>query len=353
MALAAVVALALAGCTGVSPRPAATSATATTPASAAVTDVGPPPSAGVQRSYGGPPSVLAAPGPNQRRAVADVGAILARFLPPPGARRLPRAPGGSWWELDRPGGTGRYYSVTDTSWWQVPGPTKAIASWEKAHMRGFSVYGPSFMGPVQVRPEASPPPGRLPAFPPVDMPPGEGPTPKPANVYDSWTDIFSLPQVPGVLTERDLMVEAFTNHLGQVYVRVDAQVTWNEDRAASERVPATTWSVTFSALLGSGRPATAGRPVTVTDQGEVTRIVAVLNGLPVYSGGACIPVPTDGIRLVFRNASGQLLGAAVVPSASCTLQLSLAGQARQPGLADNPDLVPDLLRIAGIRWSLS
>jgi hypothetical protein len=243
--------------------------------------------------------------------------------------------------------------VTDISWWRVPGQPKAIATWEKEHLRGFSVYGPYFWGPVQVRPEASPPPGRPPAFLPAAMPPGEGPPPAPANVYDSWTDDFMLPPVPGVLTRQALSVRALVNHLGQVYVRVDAQVMWNEDRPGSERVPATARSVTFSALLGSGRPASAGRPVRVTDQGEVTRIVTLLNGLPVYSGGACIPVPTDGIRLVFRDASGQLLGAAVVPVASCTLQLSLPGQARQPGLADNPDLVPELLRIAGIHWSLS
>jgi hypothetical protein len=285
----------------------------------------------VQRTYNAPASVLAAPGPNQRRAVADADAILAKFVPPPGARQLPGVPAGSWREVARPGGTGPYYSVTDASWWRIPGQPKAIAAWEAAHApRGFTAGEPGWWGPTGVRPEAGTPPG-------------------PSSVYDGWDDVLWLPPVPGVLMRRDLMVEAIANHLGQVYVRVDARVTWIADRAASEHVPASTRSVTITALLWSGSRAKAGGPVTITDQGKVASIVTLLNGLPVYSGPVCDPVPTDAIRLVFRDASGQLLGAAVAPIVSCTAQLSLAGKA-QPALADNPTVVPDLLRIAGIHW---
>jgi hypothetical protein len=305
----------------------------------------------VQRIYDAPTSALAAPGPNQRRALADVDAILAKFIPPPGSRKLPDAPRGSWWELPMPGGIGPYYSVTDSTWWRVPGQPKAIATWEKAHSpRGLTPSGPNFLGPTEVRPEAGPPPGRQPASPPAILVPGQGAPPGPANVYDSWSDGFWLPPVPHVLTWRNLFVEAIMNHLGQVYVRVDARVTWAADRPASEHIPATTRSVTISALLGAVSPGKAGAPVTVTDQGKVAAILALLNALPVYSGPPCNLVPTDGIRLVFRDASGQLLGAAVVPEASCTAQLSLAGQALQPALVDNPALVGDLLRIAGIHW---
>lgn len=258
-------------------------------------------------------------------------AILAKLIPPPGSRRLSGAPAGSWREAGgTPGGAGPYYSVTDTSWWRVPGQPKAIAVWEKAHAPGgFTAGQPSLWGPTEV-PEATA-------------------SPDPANVYQGWSTALWLAPVQGVLTRRYLMVEAITNRLGQVYVRIDARVTWNPDRAASERIAATARSVTISAILRSGSPAKAVRPVTIADQGKVASIVILLNGLPVYSGPQCDPVPTDGIRLVFRDASGQLLGTAVAPMLSCTAQLSLAGKA-QPALADNPAVVPDLLRIAGIHW---
>ncbi|HEY6786449.1 MAG TPA: hypothetical protein VI365_03975, partial [Trebonia sp.] len=284
---------------------------------ASVTGAGTPPPAGVQRTYNAPAAALAAPGPNQRQAVADVDAILAKFVPPPGSHELPGAPAGNWTQGAEPYGTAPNDSVTDTSWWRVPGQPKAIANWETANApRGFTATGPSFLGSTE---------------------------------YDSWSDDFWLPPVPGVLTERDLMVEAITNRLGQVYVRVRARITWIADRVAGELVPATTRSVTISALLGSPVPAKAGSPVTVTDPGEVASIVTLINRLPVYPGPPCIPVPTSGIRLVFRGASGPLLGAVVVPVMSCTAQLSLAGEI-QPSLADNPGLVPDVLRIAGIHW---
>ena len=118
---------------------------------------------------------------------------------------------------------------------------------------------------------------------------------------------------------------------------------------ASEHVPVAAGSVTISALLGSRGRAKAGPPVTVRDQGEVARIATLINRLPAFRGPACIPVPTNGIRLTFRDASGQLLGAVVVPVASCTVQLSRPGKGESL-LADNPAVVPGLLRVAGIHW---
>ena len=278
------------------------------------------PSPGVQRVDNAPTAAVAGPGPDQRRAVAEADTMLAAFVAPPGASRLPGAPGGSWWEADgTPGGPTPSYSVRDTSWWRVSGQPQAIASWEKAHApRGFTaVGGPYLLGPVA-----------------------------------SWIDMFGLPPVTGVLPMRELLVQAITNHPGLVYIRVEALVTWSPDRLASSRIPTDARTVTISALVGPGRPGQAGGPVTVTNEGEVARLVALLNGLPVYGGPPCFPVSSDGIRLLFRNASGQVVAAAAVPVVGCTAQLTLAGKP-QPALADNSSVVPDVLRITGIRWVLS
>lgn len=157
IALAALLVLALAACDGskVSPGTAVVSPASPAPTATAVaTPADPPPPARAQRSYDAPASALASPGPNQRRAVADVDAILAKFVAPPGSHQLPGAPRGSWRELEvTPGGTGPYNSVTDTSWWQVPGQPQAIAAWVKAHApRGSTASGPSLWGPSAVRP---------------------------------------------------------------------------------------------------------------------------------------------------------------------------------------------------------
>ncbi|HEX4833619.1 MAG TPA: hypothetical protein VH478_21290 [Trebonia sp.] len=78
-------------------------------------------------------------------------------------------------------------------------------------------------------------------------------------------------------------------------------------------------------------------------------MIALISGLPTYTGPICDPVPTDEVRLALRDKSGQVIGSAVVPQTSCTAQLSMPGQTR-PRLADNPAVMGDLLHIAGIHW---
>ena len=132
----------------------------------------------------------------RQRAVADAAAHHGLVSP---------AAGGGAHRPDRVAGpAGERPATPDlaslTRWWQVPGRPQGVLAWIRAHLpSGFSPDGT----------------GR-----------GNG----------SWIDTFALPAVPGVLTERELVVLAVHDR-GQTAIRVDAQVVWLSARPAAERVP--------------------------------------------------------------------------------------------------------------------
>jgi hypothetical protein len=272
----------------------------------------------------GTPSPGARPaGTPQQRAVTDAAAILASFVPPPGARRLPSAP-------DADGGTlksassvpGASTLVDDVSWWRVPGRPEAVLAWEQ---------------------------GRLPRrFVPAGT--GYGYT---GGTRSSWSDTFSLPPVAGVLNTRDLVVEAVSAGDGQTAIRVDAQVAWQPPRPAAERVPSAARVVTItelpSLLPGRGRPPA---PVTITDVTVVRRIAALADSLPVSTlrFASCPAMLGGGIQLTFRARPGGPVLAVASSAGSCdTVLFSIAGRP-QPALANSASLVSGVLRIAGLHW---
>src|SRR5947208_1728455 len=152
---------------------------------------------GVRTGTGTASPRTAGPASPRQRAVADAARIMASFPRPPGAVRT--GPIASLAQSGARPATPDLASVT--RWWRVPGRPQAVLAWIRAHL-------PS-------------------GFTPAGTGAGAG----------TWTDMFALPAVPGVLTERELVVLAVANH-GETAIRVDAQVVWLPARPAAERIPA-------------------------------------------------------------------------------------------------------------------
>ncbi|HEY6313955.1 MAG TPA: hypothetical protein VIY52_24595 [Streptosporangiaceae bacterium] len=167
----------------------------------------------------------------------------------------------------------------------------------------------------------------------------------------SWDRTFSLAPIPGVLNARDLMVEVTGVGNGQTVIRVDAQVSWQPPRPASERVPSAARAVTITQLPSldphASRPPA---PVTITDLAVVRRLAALVDSLQLSTiGPAPCPVPPGGgLLLTFlARAGGPLLAAVQGPAACGTVQFSVGGKP-QPALQITDSFIPQVLKLAGL-----
>src|SRR5215468_5279394 len=168
----------------------------------------------------GAPTGTSTPGPRttgsaspRQRAVADAARIMASFPRPPGAART-----GPIASLSQSGArpvTPDLASVT--RWWRVPGRPQEVLAWIRAHL----------------------PPGFTPAGTGTSTGTGAG----------SWTSMFALPAVPGVLTQRELVVLAVRSG-SQTAIRVDAQVVWLPARSVAERIPPAATALTVTPVFG-------------------------------------------------------------------------------------------------------
>jgi len=266
----------------------------------------------------GPAASQTAGSPTPReRAVADAAAILKAFAVPPGARRLPQAPDA----LKTPITTVVSTALVDhVSFWQAPGQPQAVLAWEQAHLPRRFTLGDEDFGPP------------------------------------SWDRTFSLSPVPGMLNERDLVVEVTGAGNGQTAIRVDAQVSWQPPRPASERVPSATRAVTITQLRSlnphAGHPPA---PVTITDLAVVRRLAALVDDLQLSTIGpdaSCPAALGGGIKLTFlARAGGAPLAVAQGPAACGTVQFSTGGK-RQPALEITDSFIPQVLKLAGLHWKV-
>jgi len=255
----------------------------------------------------------------RQRAVADAARVMAWFPRPPGAVRT-----GLIASLTQSGqrpATPDLASVT--RWWRVPGRPQAVLAWIRAHLpSGFTPDGTGF---------------------------GPG----------SWTDTFALPAVPGVLTERELVVLAVANH-GETAIRVDAQVVWLPARPAAERIPADVTRITVTPVFGFNRNPRAKRldhAFTVTDPAKVARIVALVNSLTRFPDGTfSCPADFGGqMRLTFITRPGRPAAARLIAEyAGCGVVSVRIGGRDMPALSEYPQSGPRLpqrvLAIAGVSW---
>src|SRR5258706_10335844 len=229
----------------------------------------------------------ASPAPRER-AVADAAAILNAFAVPPGARRLQRAPDALKAPITTLVST---TLVDDVSFWRAPGRPQAVLAWEQAHLpRRFTPEDADFGPP-------------------------------------SWDRTFSLTLVPGVLNARDLVVGVTGGGNGQTAIRVDAQVSWQPPRPASERAPSAARVVTITQLPSLGPHARRPpAPVTITGLAVVRRLAALVDNLQLSTigpGAPCPPSLGGGIRLTFlAGAGGPPLAAVQGPAPCRTAQFS-------------------------------
>lgn len=275
-------------------------------------------------------SASAAAGSPRQRAGADAARIIASFPQPPGAVRT-----GLIASLTAPGeGPAATPDIaTATRWWRAPGRPQAVLAWIRAHIpRGFTLGGEG-SGSYEPGPAAA--------------------------AIQSWTDEFELAPVPGVLTQRWLVVLVVADG-DQTAIRADAQVVWLPARLAAERIPADARVVTITPVFGirPAKPLVRRDPaVTITSPAKVAAIAAVINGLPVFPPGT-FSCPADfgtAMRLTFRTSPrGPVVAQLSAEYGGCgTVSVSIGGQ-NMPALSDytsaGQQLQQRVLAIAGVRW---
>src|SRR5262245_36485725 len=147
-------------------------------------------------SPGGPASTSAVSSSSQSpqaRAKADAAAILAAFVPPPGASRLGSAPMAGGGALGQPAFRESTPDIVDDAgWWRVPGLSpQGVIAWEKAHLpRQFTLSGSGVENGGTME-----------------------------QVTEQW---WALPAVAGVLTQRQLTVSVAGDGSSGSELRVDA-----------------------------------------------------------------------------------------------------------------------------------
>ena len=309
-ALGAVAAVALCAC--------ATAPNPPSPASKPIGSTGVPLTSAKQRAQ---PALA----PRQR-AVADATAILASFAVPTGARKLSAAPSVGKGVLKASAQTlGTPDLVDKAEWWIAPGAPQGVLAWEARHLpRRFSSTG--------------------------------GGTTYGRNIATTWSQVFSLPGIHGVLDSRELVVLVVQDG-DKTAIRVDAQVAWQPARPATEKVPAAAKAVTISidpGLNQGGRK--PQKPVTITDPAKVRALTALINGLALFPPGV-FDCPRDfGGNLVLTFRAGPrtpALAVATVDLSGCDgVDLTIGGKP-QPTLAGpGTDSGPQILRLAGLSWKI-
>ena len=256
----------------------------------------------------------------EQRAWADAEAIAAAFVPPPGARQLPkppRLPGD--WQLTSPSSFIVSSALADyPDWWIVPGQPRQVLAWEVAHLPRRFTAGDTSQG------------------------------------GGHWDEMFSLPPVAGVLTDRELVVEVADAGGGNTGIRVDGQVAWQPVRPASDLVPATARVVTLSEASDVDPHPKLAAPVTITDAHAVRRLTALVNELPLSTLGAasCPPGIGDELVLTFRaSPGGPVLAIAQGPGPCGIMQFTLRGNV-EPALQITGSFTQDALASAGLHWPI-
>jgi hypothetical protein len=312
-------ALALAGCAVAHPSATAARSAATTASQTAATAQSP-----------------------KQRAEADAAAILAAFVAPPGARKLPGAPPGQANQLKSIAGSSASPNWIDkTGFWQVKGDPQQVLAWTASHVgRSHTSLGLiSYL-------------------------------PTPGKEETVWERDYVLPPVPAVEDTRELTAEVADAGDGQTAIRVDAQVTWLPASEASETVPAAATAVTLSEIPDPNQKQKPPQPETITSLAAVRRITAMVNSLPVFPPGPreCGFGTGADLVLTFLSApKGRVLATALVNGAGCQPVIFAAGATKitndtqtwsATGVVTlgvpyhGHALAVTVLKTAGLKWNL-
>jgi hypothetical protein len=290
------------------------------------------------------PAAATAQSPKQS-AEADAAAILAAFVVPPGARKLPGAPPGRANQLKNiAGSSGSPNWIDKAGFWQVKGDPQQVLAWTASHVGRSHTSLPVITNlPVPERPDTV------------------------------WERDYVLPPVPAVEDTRELTVEVADAGNGQAAIRVDAQVTWLPARQASETVPAAATAVTLSVIPDGNLNKKPPQPETITSPAAVRRITAMVNSLPVFPPGSECGGPdgsgTAALVLTFLAApKGRVLATAMVELEGCEPVIFAPGTTKitddtqtwsAPGVATlgvplhGNALAATVLKTVGSKWNLA
>jgi hypothetical protein len=265
------------------------------------------------RSSARPADVAASVTPKQQ-AAASAKAILSSFVAPPGAIRLakqPRLPGG--WGKYPTMGLNSTTQVDAVGYWRAAGQPKALLAWEKAHISRRYSRQDVIVGPP------------------------------------SWSTLYALPAIPGVLPQREMNVQVYDAGGGMTVIKAEAMVSWQPPRPATEVIPAGVRVVTI-APSGPWRGNLA--PVAITSVSVVRQLTALVNSMPVAVAGERVPCPMGvGFTLTFRGAGGRSVAVASGPAECGVVHLTLSGEA-EPDLQPPGTYRATVLKIAGLHWQL-
>ena len=284
-----------------------------------------------------------APQPRQR-AEADAAAILAAFVVPPGAQKLPGPPTGQASQMkDITGSSASPNWIDKAGFWQVKGDPRQVLAWTAGHVGRTHTDGGLITNlPVQGRPETV------------------------------WERDYALPPVPGVEDTRELSVEVADAGGGQAAIRVDAQVTWLPARQASQLVPATATAIEMSVIPDPNLNKNPPQSAAVTSPAAVRRITAMVNALPVFPPGqrecGLGRGDVEALVLTFLSAPhGTVLATAYVSTEGCQPALLAVGPQKitsdtrtwnAPGVTELGEpyggraLAGTILNTAGSKWKL-
>lgn len=159
----------------------------------------------------------------------------------------------------------------------------------------------------------------------------------------------------GVLSTRQLVVEAVEVGAHETALRVDSQVVWIAPRSASETIPAGAHVLRVAVADAISSLRLRQRPLTVTSPTRIVTIAGLIDALPVLQPGvsACPEDRGVGIRLAFASARRATpLAVAVVSAEGCQdVALEIEGHA-EPPLQGGKRLIRDLDRALGVKLDL-
>lgn len=260
---------------------------------------------------------------NKHAAQRDARGLLGQLRLPAGAVRVAGRPAGALL-LRGPGFLAPSPELIDVHrWWRVPESMSGVYTWISKHRpRGSTT---SAMGSFA----------------------------KGGRTLDQAIE-FSWPAVPGVLSQRSLVVNVVSLPGGFAAVRVDAGVVWLVPRPAAERVPsaARVLTVTRGAFPGWPPPLS----MTVSSQSRVRSVARMLDRLQIVQPGGVIACPAilaaPPVTLTFRaHLGGPPLARASMlasgPEGVCSpISFSVRGR-HEPPLLAQPSFLTRVARVLG------
>jgi hypothetical protein len=277
------------------------------------------------------PSTTSGANANKAAARSESAALLARLTLPAGAQSSATEPSGDGAALANPAERPATPNlVDDHGWWIVPGGPNAVLAFIAQH----------------------PPSGSK-----LDQAGS-------SNIAPGYRDVgYSWPARAGVLSTRELVVEVVALKGGSTALRADALVVWIAPRPASERIARGVDRLQVKVV--NGKRTTQG-PLTFTNSGQVSRVRALIDRLPLGQPGA-VACPADfaiRVRLAFYStrSARPVAVADVDPNGYEGVRLTIKGRSQPPltsaafpgsGRVHVPSLITQLDRILGVALNVA